>query len=131
MLLLDHVSITVRDLDTCKPFYDAIMDGLGAEKVHDREDAVGFGVRCSATDDSHTYLTVFSSPEANADPRRLWCFKAASCAAVRRFHSAGLAHGGKDDGAPGFRPHYHQSYFSAFLLDPEGNRVEAVSHRAE
>ncbi len=131
MFLLDHVSITVKNLDFCKPFYDAIMNALGAEKIYDKEDALGFGVRCSAADETHTYLTVFSSPGASEDPRRHWCFKAMSRATVRTFHAAGLAHGGKDDGAPGLRPHYHEHYFGAFLLDPEGNRVEAVCHRAE
>lgn len=131
MFLLDHVSITVRNLDHCRSFYGAIMKALGAEKIYDKEDAVGFGTRCSATDESHTYLTVLSSSSASRDPRRHWCFKAMSPETVRAFHVAGLAHGGKDDGAPGLRPHYHESYFGAFLLDPEGNRVEAVCHRAE
>ena len=45
-----------------------------------------------------------------------------------RFHAAGLAHGGRDDGAPGLRPHYHPHYYAAFLLDPCGNRIEAVCH---
>ncbi|MCC5809634.1 MAG: VOC family protein [Ectothiorhodospiraceae bacterium] len=131
MLLLDHVSITVKDLDRCKSFYNAIMKALGAEKIYDEEDAIGFGARCSAADETHTYLTVFSSSSANGDPRRHWCFKALSRETVRAFHAAGLAHGGEDDGAPGLRPHYHENYFGAFLLDPEGNRVEAVCHRAE
>ena len=131
MFLLDHVSITVRNLDHCRSFYGAIMAALGADKIHDNEDAVGFGTRCSATDASHTYLTILSSSNANKDPRRHWCFKSMSREAVCAFHVAGLAHGGKDDGAPGLRPHYHESYFGAFLLDPEGNRVEAVCHRTD
>ena len=66
---------------------------------------------------------------ANIDARRHWCFKAASRAEVDAFHAAGLAHGGADDGAPGLRPHYHAHYYGAFLLDPFGNRIEAVCHR--
>jgi catechol 2,3-dioxygenase-like lactoylglutathione lyase family enzyme len=131
MFLLDHVSITVRDLARCRPFYDAIMSALGAAKVYDREDALGFGVRCSANEDSHTCLAVYASEGAEIDPRRHGCFKATSRAQVRAFHEAGLRHGGKDDGAPGIRAHYHDHYFGAFLLDPDGNRVEAVCHRAE
>jgi hypothetical protein len=50
---------------------------------------------------------------------------------VCAFHEAGLHHGGEDGGAPGLRAHYHEAYFGAFLLDPEGNKVEAVCHRAE
>jgi catechol 2,3-dioxygenase-like lactoylglutathione lyase family enzyme len=131
MFLLDHVSITVRDLARCRPFYDAIMGALGAAKVYDRDDALGFGVRCSAAEDLHTCLAVYSSDSAATDPRRHWCFKATSHAQVRAFHEAGLRHGGTDDGAPGIRAHYHEHYFGAFLLDPDGNRVEAVCHRAE
>lgn len=131
MLLLDHVSITVKDLDRCRLFYEAIMKTLGAERIHIAEDAIGFGARCSVADDTHTYLTVLSSPDASGDPRRHWCFKAMSRAAVCAFHQTGLQHGGKDNGAPGLRPHYHEHYFGAFLLDPEGNCLEAVCHRAE
>jgi catechol 2,3-dioxygenase-like lactoylglutathione lyase family enzyme len=131
MFLLDHVSITVTDLARCRPFYDAIMGALDAAKVYDREDALGYGVRCSAAEDSHTCLAVYASESAAADPRRHWCFKATSRAQVRAFHEAGLRHGGEDSGAPGLRAHYHEAYFGAFLLDPEGNKVEAVCHRAE
>jgi|SRR5690625_4905505 len=131
MFLLDHVSITVKDLGRCRPFYDAIMEALGAAKVYDYDDALGFGVRCNAAEDLHTCLAVYSSEHAAGDPRRHWCFKAINRAHVRDFYEAGLQHGGQDDGAPGIRPHYHEHYFGAFLLDPEGNRVEAVCHRAE
>ena len=128
MLLLDHISITVPRLDEARPFYDAVMDALGASKVYDREDALGYGERCRAGDAGHTYLSVFASPHAGSDARRHWCFKAPSRSAVDRFHAAGLAHGGRDDGAPGLRPHYHPHYYAAFLLDPCGNRIEAVCH---
>jgi catechol 2,3-dioxygenase-like lactoylglutathione lyase family enzyme len=132
MFLLDHVSITVQDLDRARPFYDAIMAALGADKVRDSSDRLGYGTRCRAGDDAHTYLSIYASAAAaNNDPRRHWCFKAATRDHVARFHAAGIANGGLDDGAPGLRPHYHASYFGAFLLDPEGNRVEAVCHRAD
>lgn len=131
MQLLDHVSITVKNLDHCRPFYEAIMKALGAEKIHARDDAIGFGARCSAADDSHTYLTIASSSAASGDARRHWCFKAVDRAAVDNFYRAGLQHGGKDNGAPGLRPHYHEHYYGAFVLDPEGNCLEAVCHTAE
>lgn len=155
MQLLDHVSITVARLDAARPFYDAIMRALGAAKVYDRPDALGYGERCGPGDDSHTYLSVFAAhaappgatrgvthgvtpgatPGVTSDSasgaRRHWCFKAPSRAAVDAFHAAGLAHGGCDDGAPGLRAHYHPLYYAAFLLDPDGNRVEAVCHRSD
>ncbi|RIX49863.1 MAG: VOC family protein [Rhodocyclales bacterium GT-UBC] len=131
MHLLDHASIAVSDLATARPFYDAVMAALGADKVYDREDALGYGARCDTNADDHTCLAVYASPGASSDPKRHWCFKAANRAQVEAFHTAGLAHGGHDDGAPGLRPHYHAHYFAAFLLDPSGNRIEAVCHRAE
>ncbi|EHK65853.1 VOC family protein [Achromobacter arsenitoxydans] len=132
MQLLDHVSITVSRLDAARPFYDAVMRALGADKVYDRPDALGYGERCRPGSDAHTYLSVFATigapPDAASGARRHWCFKAPSRAAVDAFHAAGLAHGGRDEGAPGLRPDYHPQYYAAFLLDPEGNRVEAVCH---
>lgn len=128
MQLLDHVSVSVADIDAARPFYDAAMAALGADKVYDRVDALGYGARCDAQESGHSYLAVYASPAAGPDARRHWCFKAPSRAAVRAFHAAGLAHGGCDDGAPGLRPHYHASYYAAFLLDPCGNRIEAVCH---
>jgi catechol 2,3-dioxygenase-like lactoylglutathione lyase family enzyme len=67
---------------------------------------------------------------AIAADRRHWCFRAPSRAAVDAFHAEGLAHGGTDDGAPGLRPDYHETYYAAFLLDPDGNRIEAVCHHS-
>jgi len=75
----------------------------------------------------HSYISVFQSEQAIPDPRRHWCFKAPSAEAVRAFHAAGLAAGGRDEGPPGVRT-YHTGYYAAFLLDPEGNKVEAVFH---
>ena len=131
MQLLDHVSIAVPDLAAARPFYDAVMAALGADKVYDRADAVGYGARCNAHETAHSCLAVYASPTVSLDARRHWCFKAASRAAVRAFHAAGLAHSGRDDGAPGLRPHYHVHYYGAFLLDPCGNRIEAVCHADE
>jgi hypothetical protein len=98
--------------------------------VHDRADAIGFGERNRDFDDAHTYLSVYLSGAAAPDPRRHWCFRADSEAQVHAFFAAGLRAGGTDDGAPGLRARYHPGYFAAFLKDPEGNRIEAVFHRA-
>lgn len=129
MQLLDHVSITVPDLARAKPFYLAVMSTLGATLAYERADAIGFGERNRPQDDRHTYLSVFESKAAAPDPRRHWCFRAASLAQVDAFHAAGLSAGGTSEGAPGMRD-YHPGYYAAFLLDPFGNKVEAVFHRA-
>jgi catechol 2,3-dioxygenase-like lactoylglutathione lyase family enzyme len=130
MQLLDHLSITVRDLSRAKPFYEAVMAALGAVVAYERADAIGFGERNAPGVTAHTYLSVFESTAAAPDPRRHWCFRAPSAEAVRDFHAAGLAAGGTDAGAPGLRS-YHPGYYAAFLLDPDGNKVEAVFHGGE
>jgi catechol 2,3-dioxygenase-like lactoylglutathione lyase family enzyme len=134
MLLLDHVSISVRDLPVAAPFYDAVMSVLGAAAVYRRADAIGYGLRNRPGDDRHSYLTVRATAgdtSAFADEARHWCFRAPDRAAVDAFFAAGLHAGGIDAGAPGLRPHYHASYYAAFLLDPSGNKLEAACHTAE
>src|SRR5215212_10014531 len=109
MQLLDHVSITVRSLGEVKPFYVAVLSALGAKVAYDRPDAIGFGERNRPDDDLHTYLSIFESAQASPDARRHWCFRAPSTEHVNAFHAAGLAHGGKSEGAPGLR-NYHPRY---------------------
>jgi catechol 2,3-dioxygenase-like lactoylglutathione lyase family enzyme len=130
MQLLDHLSITVRELERARPFYRAVMAALGAVEAYNRPDAIGFGERNRPHDDVHTYLSIFESPAAVPDPRRHVCLRAASVAEVQAFHAAGLTAGGTSDGAPGLRP-YHPRYYAAFLLDPDGNKLEAVFHHAD
>lgn len=130
MQLLDHVSITVRTLSAVKPFYLAVMSVLGATVAYNQVDAIGFGERNRPHDDVHNYLSVFESKQTSPDPRRHWCFRATSQAQVDAFHAAGLAAGGTSEGAPGFR-NYHPEYYAAFLLDPEGNKIEAVFHHGK
>ncbi|MBN3747319.1 VOC family protein [Burkholderia sp. Se-20373] len=128
MQLLDHVSISVPDIDVARPFYDAIMAALGAAKVYDRPTALGYGERCNANDTASTFLAVYADPAEIGASKRHWCFKAASREQVDAFFEAGLATGGQSDGEPGLRPQYHADYYGAFLVDPAGNRVEAVCH---
>lgn len=128
MQLLDHVSISVPDIELARPFYDAIMAALGAARVYDRGTALGYGERCNANDTASTFLAIYLDPAEVGVSKRHWCFKAASRAQVDAFFEAGLATGGRSDGEPGLRPHYHGDYYGAFLVDPAGNRVEAVCH---
>lgn len=130
MLLLDHVSIGVPDLDAARPFYDAIMNALGARKVYDRPDAIGYGERCSADDVRSSCLAVYLDPTPITASRRHWCFKASTREKVDDFHRRGMEAGGRSDGEPGVRSHYHEQYYGAFLIDLAGNKVEAVCHAA-
>ena len=110
MQLLDHVSIGVPDLDIARRFYDAIMSTLGAAKVYDLPHALGYGERCTAQDPASTYLAVYLDQSVIGENKRHWCFKAASRAQVDAFHAAGLAAGGRSDGAPGLRSDDHPGY---------------------
>lgn len=130
MQLLDHVSIGVPDIEQARPFYDAVMAALGACKAYDRGTALGYGERCNANDIASTFLAVYLDPAEVGTSKRHWCFKAASREHVHAFFEAGLSAGGQSDGDPGLRPHYHGDYYAAFLVDPAGNRIEAVCHAA-
>jgi catechol 2,3-dioxygenase-like lactoylglutathione lyase family enzyme len=127
--MLDHVSITVSDLARAAPFWDAVMAALGVPCVVRRERQLGYGTRNRPGDDGHSYISIYAGDGPIAADRRHWCFRAPSRAAVDAFHRAGLAAGGRCDGPPGLRAAYHPHYYAAFLLDPDGNRVEAVCHR--
>ena len=128
--MLDHVSVTVADLPAAERFYDAVFDALGVVKVgSDHADAwIGYGERCDAAHPGRSYFSVRHGNRPEDAPRRHCCFKAPTRAAVDAFWRAGLAHGGSDNGAPGLRD-YHPSYYAAFLIDPDGNRIEAVCHQ--
>jgi len=129
--MIDHVSITVADIARARPFYDAIMAALGHPKVADEPRRLGYGLRKRAGFDAGSYMAVFEADLAVVADRRHWCFTALSRAAVDRFHEAALANGGRDDGAPGPRPDYHPHYYGAFVLDLDGNRLEAAHHQVE
>ncbi|WP_436643627.1 VOC family protein [Microbaculum sp. FT89] len=125
--MLDHVSITVSSIDRAESFYDAVFGALGVPKVVSEPNRLGYGQRAGADHPDRTYLSIRVG-EAGRVQGRHWAFKAGSRADVDAFHAAGLAAGGRDEGAPGLRPHYHESYYAAFLRDPDGNRIEAVCH---
>ena len=126
-IMLDHVSITVDDLAAAVVFYDAALGALGHDRVNRTETAAGYGPR---NPDGRCYVSIVAQPSVTSDDRH-WAFRADSRAAVQEFHAAALASGGRDDGGAGARPEYHDTYYSAFVLDPTGNRVEAVCHRTE
>ena len=124
MQLLDHVSISVPDIDP-RPFYDAIMAALGAAKVYDRPTALGYGERCSANDTASTFLAVYLDPAEIGASKRHWCF-AASREQVEAFSKPAWRRAGSPTAAACGRS--TTATTTARLVDPAGNRVEAVCH---
>jgi catechol 2,3-dioxygenase-like lactoylglutathione lyase family enzyme len=127
--MIDHVSITVADMEAAERFYDAVMSALGIAKVGRSDRWIGYGERSDAENPERSYLSIRQADPAPPVVARHWCFRAPSRAAVDAAYAAGLAAGGHDDGPPGLRVAYHSDYYAAFLVDPAGNRIEAVCHR--
>lgn len=125
--MLDHASITVDHLDAANLSTTPCSGALGHARVYRTDTAAGYGVRNSAQDRSHTYLSIMAPPSVVPDDRR-WAFRAGSRTVVEHFYAAALASSGRDDGGVAARSEYHASYYSAFVLDPGGNRLEAVCH---
>src|SRR5258705_7489276 len=128
--MIDHLSITATDLDRAQAFYDAALGALGYPGVNRRAEAIGYGVR-ARTPDAAPYISVYLCTARLVPDNRHWCFRAPRRAAVRAFHQAALAHGGIDDGPPGIRERYSPDYYAAFVRDPDGNRLEAVTRQPE
>jgi len=120
--MLGHVSLGVRDLTKAALFYDAVLTALGYVRLWSGEGGLGYGSAGGGEK-----LNIFERAGA-APPGEGFhlAFAAPDQAAVDRFHAAALAHGGTDAGAPGLRPHYGAHYYAAFVVDPEGHRLEAV-----
>jgi catechol 2,3-dioxygenase-like lactoylglutathione lyase family enzyme len=120
MGILDHVGIHISDFDKSKAFYGAALAPLGIELVMAFPGAAGFGrggkpeFWFSLGQDARKVHVAFTAPDR---------------AAVDAFYHAAMAAGGRDNGAPGLRPHYHANYYGAFILDPDGHNLEAVCHR--
>ncbi len=121
--VLGHLSFGVVDLARAGRFYDAVLAPLGYERVWADENGIGFG-EPGAGDK----LALFAHPTDARPPGPGFhlAFNAPSREAVDAFHVAALAAGGKDAGAPGLRPHYSQTYYAAFVIDPDGHKLEAV-----
>ena len=112
----DHVHLVVRDLQASRRFYEAVLEVIGVPVVR-------VGEEFFWADE------LFVSAGEPKTGRVHLAFQAADRDMVRRVHEAGLKAGGRDNGAPGER-NYHPGYYAAFLLDPDGNNIEAVHHGA-
>jgi len=118
--MIDHLGLTVSDLDRSREFYRQALAPLGYGVIMEFPGAVGLGAQgkpdfwLGAGTAGTGVHVAFSSPDRET---------------VDAFHAAALAAGGRDNGGPGLRPQYHPNYYGAFVLDPDGNNIEAVCHQ--
>jgi catechol 2,3-dioxygenase-like lactoylglutathione lyase family enzyme len=123
--VLDHLSIQCADVAASATFYDAVLAPLGSGRIVDLDAVVGYGVAPKPD----FWLGPWQTGEGFRETHI--AFTAADRATVRAFHEAGLALGAEVLHGPQLWPEYHPHYYGAFLRDPEGNNVEAVSHGPE
>ena len=127
--MIDHLSLGVRDLAASRAFYDAALSPLGYRRCFDRDWISGYGapdLHSSAHQELPFWIS--AAPQGAALNGHV-CFHAANRGAVDAFYKAALAAGARDNGAPGPRPQYHAAYYAAFVVDPNGHRLEAVCHQ--
>jgi catechol 2,3-dioxygenase-like lactoylglutathione lyase family enzyme len=122
--MLDHVTIGVSDIARSTAFYDRALRPLGIERLYaEGQDFAGYGAGRKAF--------FWIGLRAGAQTSTHVAFTAEDRQTVQQFYRAALAAGGRDNGEPGLRPHYHESYYGAFVLDPDGHNIEAVCHRKQ
>lgn len=122
--MIDHLGFTVSDLARSRAFYDAAFAPLGITQMAE-VDADGFPTLGYGRTTPDFWIAADGKPMASLHV----AFEAASREQVDGFYAAAMAAGGRDNGGPGLRPVYHANYYAAFVIDPDGNNVEAVCHR--
>ncbi|PHQ69163.1 MAG: glyoxalase/bleomycin resistance/extradiol dioxygenase family protein [Sneathiella sp.] len=118
--MLDHVSIGITDREKSKAFYDAVLPTIGLMKVADYGEVFAYG---PSRENPLFWLT--EQADTGNSQGCHWAFRAPNRAAIHKFHAAALVSGGTDNGGPGKRD-YEAHYYAAFVLDPDGNKIEAV-----
>jgi catechol 2,3-dioxygenase-like lactoylglutathione lyase family enzyme len=121
--VIDHISIAVRDLDQAARFYESVLGAIGYVKLEVRPHTVGFGKKYP---EFWLNLRATMMPVADDSGAHVG-LRVRSAELVDAFHAAALAAGGSCDGAPGLRPQHGEGYYAAFIRDPDGNRIEAVT----
>jgi catechol 2,3-dioxygenase-like lactoylglutathione lyase family enzyme len=122
-MIFDHMGIGASNLAECKQFYCKALAPLGIGVVMEVPGAVGLGK-------NHKPSFWLGANEGLQIPLHI-AFAAENRKQVNEFYSAAIAAGGKDNGPPGIRPHYHPNYYAAFVIGPDGHNIEAVCHKPE
>ena len=130
MVLLDHVSIPVADVDRAAAFYDAVLATIGLGRRKQRRGAIGYGPADRAAP-IFWILTRSEEGSATAGLGLHLSFQAPDRRSVDTFHEAALREGGRDGGTPGLRPEYTMPFYGCFVFDPDGFKIEAVCRESE
>jgi catechol 2,3-dioxygenase-like lactoylglutathione lyase family enzyme len=129
--MLDHIGLTVGDFARSKRFYEAILPSIGAGLVMEvTPEQTGGSAHAGFGRDGKPDFWIGTTGAPTTGQLHV-AFTSPNRAMVDAFYRAALAAGGKDNGPPGLRPHYHPSYYGAFVLDPDGHNIEAVCHAPE
>lgn len=129
--MIDHMGVSASDFEVSRRFYDAALGAIGARVVMEVTPAMTGGIYHGIGYGKHGKPDFWLS---NGGPKGSGihiAFVAENRAEVDAFHAAAMAAGGRDNGAPGLRAHYHPGYYGAFVYDPDGINVEAVCHKPE
>jgi catechol 2,3-dioxygenase-like lactoylglutathione lyase family enzyme len=121
--MIDHLSVAVRDLERSTRFYEPVLGALGLSRLVTRPATIGFGKKYPEFWINLRADMAKAAPESGVHI----CLRAKSTGEVDAFHAAAVKAGGVSDGAPGLRPHDRVRYYAAFVIDPDGNRIEAVT----
>jgi catechol 2,3-dioxygenase-like lactoylglutathione lyase family enzyme len=131
--MIDHTGVVVSDIDKSKAFYSAAFRPIGLfllielpASVTGKTDVAGFGSAETSKQGPHAEFWLARGAPGSV-PVHV-AFRVPSRSLVDAFYKAALAAGGRDNGAPGLRPHYHPNYYGAFVLDPDGHNIETVCH---
>jgi catechol 2,3-dioxygenase-like lactoylglutathione lyase family enzyme len=126
--MIDHIGLAVSDMERAKAFYLDALKPLGIGVIMEvSAEKTGGDAHAGFGKDNKAFFWISSGAKANGGAHV--AFTAPTRAEVDAFYRAAMGAGGKDNGAPGPRPHYHEHYYGAFVLDPDGNNIEAVCHR--
>jgi len=125
--MIDHVSVGVSDLERSARFYEAALAPLGMTRLLTRPATIGFG---KSYPEFWINFRAGMAPVAPESGVHI-CLRAKSTTDVDAFHTAALNAGGRSDGVPGLRPHDRVKYYAGFVIDPDGNRIEAVTFPGE
>lgn len=127
--MIDHTGLSVSNFEAARAFYDAALSPLGTVFLVQIPLEHTGGVKVAGYGATGPYFWL-TEGEAQHPPLHV-AFAAKTRAEVDAFYHAAIAAGGTDNGAPGLRPHYHATYYGAFVRDPDGNNIEAVCHVAQ